>query len=587
MVEPGKPATVTVYGRNLPGGQLDPTAVEDGRVLEKLTVMLTAPTEPGALQRLAYQGHLTPAMSALDGFEYRIRSASGASNPFLITYARASVVLDGDNHNTPETAQEIPVPCEIAGRIEKKHDRDWYSFSAKKGEIYNIEVFSDRLGCQTDMYFVVQNPATKQVLADLDDNPDSLARLKFFTRNEDPPPFRFVVPADGKYQLLVSSRDADVRAGPRQYYRVRITPEQPDFRLIVMPPADGRPDACRLLQGGEQFFTVLVWRLDGWNGPINLTADGLPAGVTCAPQIVAAGIRQVPLVLSAAPNAALGIFEMKVKGSATINGQTVMREARSASITWPTPPQQNIPAISRLDRNTLMAVREQAPYRLTAVLDKPAVVQGDKPNLTVKLTRLWPDFKGPLQAIVLDFPNNLVAVNNNQPIAFAPGKDEAKVVVDVKPTTPPGTYTVVLRSAAQMPYNKDPMAKQKPNINVVQPSEPFTITVLPKQVATLSLPNPNLTLKAGNQGEVLVKLARMYDFAGEFKVKVVLPPNAKGVTVDDVTVPAGKDEVKLIVRVAADTQPINLANLTVQATAMFNGNLPTVHEGKINVNVTK
>ena len=37
-------------------------------------------------------------------------------------------------------------PCEIAGRVEKLGDRDWYAFTAKKGDVYNIEVLSDRLG---------------------------------------------------------------------------------------------------------------------------------------------------------------------------------------------------------------------------------------------------------------------------------------------------------------------------------------------------------------------------------------------------------------------------------------------------------
>src|SRR5205085_2009812 len=34
VVEPGRSATLTVHGRNLPGGKPDPAAVVDGRVLE-------------------------------------------------------------------------------------------------------------------------------------------------------------------------------------------------------------------------------------------------------------------------------------------------------------------------------------------------------------------------------------------------------------------------------------------------------------------------------------------------------------------------------------------------------------------------
>ena len=60
-------------------------------------------------------------------------------------------------HDT-DKAQVVPVPCEIAGRIDKPGDRDWYVFDAKKGETLMIEVFSDRLGAPNYMYFVLKNP---------------------------------------------------------------------------------------------------------------------------------------------------------------------------------------------------------------------------------------------------------------------------------------------------------------------------------------------------------------------------------------------------------------------------------------------
>ncbi len=587
MVEPGKPATLTVYGRNLPGGQPDRSARLAGRVLEKLTVTVTPPADPAARQRLDYSGRISPVGSELDGFEYRVRSAVGASNPYFLTYARAPVVLSGTANTTPETAQEVALPCEIAGRIAKKGQRSWFTFAAKKGDVWSIEIYSERLGAPTDIYCLLRNPATKQQLADLDDNPDTLSPTKFYTRNDDPPRFRFVAPADGKYQLMVSGRAAGAQAGPRHLYRVRITPEQPDFRLIVMPPANSRPDAARLPQNGNQFCTVLAWRLDGFSGPITVTAEGLPAGVTCPPVVLAPNLKQVHLVLEATPSAAPGIYPVTIKGTATVNGQVTTRTARPASITWPGQPNQNIPLISRLDRQFLIAVREPPPYRVAVTLDKATVVQGDKANLSLKLTRLQADFKGALQAVALDLPPNQLTVNNNQPINVAAGKDTLTVPVEAKPNLPPGTYTIVLRTAAQVPFNKDPKAKQKPNINVVLPSPALQLTVLPKQVATLKLPNPNLTAKIGSQVELVVQLARLYDYAGEFKVQAVLPPNAKGVSTDVVSVSPGKNEARLIFRVGPEAKPMNLPNLVLRATALVNGNLPTVHEAKFNLNIVK
>src|SRR5262249_28398708 len=223
------------------------------------------------------------------------------------------------------TAQEITVPCEIAGRIEKKRDHDWYVFAAKKGEVYNIEVLSHRLGAATDMRFVLRNPATKADIVDSDDNPDAI-NPKFFTRTDDPPVFRFVVPADGKYQLMLMSTHGDTLAGPRQFYRVRITPDVPDFRLAIMPNDDYQQCSGQLLQAGNQCYTVFAWRNDGFNGPIALTVEGLPRGVSSAPQIMTEGTRVASFVLSAMPDALPFTGEIRVKGTATFKGQTVVRE---------------------------------------------------------------------------------------------------------------------------------------------------------------------------------------------------------------------------------------------------------------------
>jgi hypothetical protein len=585
-VEAGRTATLSVYGRNLPSGKLDPGAIVGGRVLEKISVNLQAPADELATQRLSYSSHVAPASTALDGFEYRVHNSSGTSNAFLLTYARAPLVLDNEANDAPEKAQEVTLPCEIAGRIQKKGDRDWYTFHAKKNQIYSIEVLSERIGAVADIYVLLRNAATKQDLWEFDDNPDTLTAAKFVTRNSDPPRQRWVVPADGKYQLLVTSRDAGVNAGPRQFYRVSILPEQPDFRLVVMPPAEYVPDALRLPQGGQQNCMVLAWRLDGWNGDIHLTAENLPPGVTCEPQVIGSGLRQGNLVLSAAPTASLGAWQLKVKGTAVINCRTIVREARAAGVTWPVPPQQNIPTISRLDNGLFAALREKAPFSLAASIDKPALIQGDKCTLSLKLARLWPDFKTPLQAVAFDLPPNL-AINNNQPITMAPGKDVITAPVSTAPNIVPGTYSLVLRATAQVPFNKDAAAKQKPNVNVVLPSTPITVTILPKQVAAVSLATPTVTARAGGQSEITVRFARMYDFKGEFKLALVLPANFKGVTAPEITVPKGKDEAKVPLRIAADAALGNRSDFIVRAVALLNGNIPTTQEAKFTLNITK
>ena len=82
----------------------------------------------------------------------------------------------------------------------------------------------------------------------------------------------------------------------------------------------------------------------------------------------------------------------------------------------------------------------------------------------------------------------------------------------------------------------------------------------------------------------MVRVQRQFGYDGEFKVQVVLPSGAKGATIADTVIPAGKDEAKLVVKAGA--KPGNLSNLIVRATALYKGH-PTTHEVKFNVNVVK
>ncbi len=578
MVQPGKPAQVTLYGRNLPGGKPDPAAVLDGQVLDKLTITVNA---PAAADQLGLLGRI-PSMGVwLDGFEYRYSGPTGTANPRLLTFATAPVILENDDNDTPERAQQVPVPCEIAGRIDKKRDRDWYRFDAKKGEVLMIEVFSQRLGAPTDMYFSLRNLATKQEIALVDDLPENLSPSpRLYVQHRDPV-YRFVAPADGTYHLLAVSHTGENHVDPTHIYRVRIAPEKPDFRLVVMPADDHRPDAVAVGQGGTYHYTVFAERHDGFKGDITLTMEGLPAGVTCPAQVLAHSVRYTHLVVSAADGAAPFTGPVKVIGTATHNGQKLVHQARPATITWPTQPQQNIPTITRLDRELMLAVREKAPGMLAAGKDKVAISLGDKTEVPLKLQRYSPEFKSNLT--IGPVPNELPQGFTFGNVTLTPGKDEQNATVTVAANVPPGKYNLVFRGFAPI---APPSAKGKP-VNTILNSTPVEVTVLPKQVANLSVDNGNLNIKAGGEAALAVRVARLFDYADAFKVELVLPPNTKGISADGITIPPGAGEAKLTLRVPAGTAPANLQNLVVRATAVVNGNVTLTHETKINVNITK
>jgi hypothetical protein len=242
-----------------------------------------------------------------------------------------------------------------------------------------------------------------------------------------------------------------------------------------MPSSVNAPDACIVRRGATQFYTAFLTRQDGFNGPVTLAAEGLPPGVSCAPQTIAAGQKQGILVVSAADDAPLGAGEIRVKATALIDDQQVEREARAATITWPLPQNQVGPTISRLDAGLVLAVTEQGPFTLTASKTTATAKPGERVTVGLKLARHWADFKAPVQVTILGLPGN----QPQQPAATIPAdKTETSVTVDVRTNVPPGVYTIVFRGQAQFPYSRDPAGKVKQNITVVLPSPPLTLTVV-------------------------------------------------------------------------------------------------------------
>ena len=603
VLVPGQANTVTIYGRNLPGGQPDPTAQADGQVLEKMQTTITPPGDPASRSKLAYSGAIHSRSTGVDGFEYRLSSPVGKSNPVLLSYAEQPLVLEREGNDTAETAQAVPFPCVIAGRIDRENDRDWYSFTAKQGQTITIELLSERLGTPADLFMRVRNPAGKGTdLAELDDDNDEFVqRFQFPTRTFDPPRYTFVAPADGPYQVMVGSRNSATLFGPRQSYRLTIAPPQPDFRLVAMPSDSTRPDAHILNRDGTIWLDIFVWRRGGFNGPIRLEAEGLPPGVTCPPgQWIGPDLQQATLVLRAAPDAPDSVASFRIKGIASINGQNVVHEARPASIIVGAQPP--IVSISRLERDLVLAVRDKAPWKLTVEKNTYTVKQGEKLTLPFKVQRLSPDTKAPVTVgsfipvqnvppIPFVLPAGSVTFNNNQVVTVPPDKSEGAGVIDVKANAKVGTYTLVLRGTTAVQINRNPaQPNAKVPVNFTQASDPILLTILPTALGqfTVAAPPP---LKTGSMIELVVNVNRLNNFVGEYKLKLIVPENLKDISADEVTLPAGQNQAKLLVKAGDNAPAGNFQNLPLQIVGIYT---PLVgepvaipHEVKVNLTVQK
>jgi hypothetical protein len=196
-------------------------------------------------------------------------------------------------------------------------------------------------------------------------------------------------------------------------------------------------------------------------------AKGLPPGVSCPPVHVSPQTQFATVVFTAAPDAKDWQGPIRLEATATVAGKTLTRPVGVVQRRWAI---ANI-STSRLCRQMCLAVRQGAPYDLR-LPEKATVAAGGSVEVKVSVRRAG-DFKGKVQLSGLQLPPGFGFATSE----IAADRAEATAKLTVAANVPPGTYTVVLRGDAQVPYNRDPKAASRPNVRVADPSTPLTLSV--------------------------------------------------------------------------------------------------------------
>lgn len=459
---PATKSTFTLYGRNLPDGTSAALNAADGAPLEKLEVEIEVPAR--SVPRPNSPVLSLPSALSLDGFEYRLQAAHGASNAIPIAFVQGPLVIEQKSHDSADRAQKLAIPCEVAGRFYPQGSRDWFTFDAKKGDIYWIEVFSHRLGFNTKPFLLVQrvvkDDQAGERTADLQeiyDSPENIGGAEFRTTNRDPV-VRFEAREDGTYRLQVRDLFSGSHDDPSLAYVLSIGPPQPDFRLAALfeapPPVRTEQAVAAVWSGllrpaGAVPLKVIAIRRDGFAGEIELRAEGLPPGVHCEPSHIAAATNSAVLVLTADETAPVWAGPVRVTGRARIGQDQVMHDALAGEVTW-TMEKPESPSRSRIARDIALGVcGDTAPLSVRAGDGKPIeTLSAGKIKVPVTLVRRG-EFKGSVKLRAHGLPTQ------NKPTEFdlPAGADSATYELDLGPyRLPPGTYTFCIEAETRGNY---------------------------------------------------------------------------------------------------------------------------------------
>jgi hypothetical protein len=460
-VVPGETAELTVLGRNLPGGKPAPGEVVQDVPLEQLAVPFTAPRDPAALLRLDFLDHPASPALTLRGLEIRPHGLEDALNPLLLAYAPYPVTREQEPNDAADKAQPLTLPAVVCGRFDRPGDADWYAVHLKAGESIDVDLWCERLGLPGDPFVIVTDAKGKE-LAAFDDHGINFNALAQFNRD---PVGSFNAPAEGDYRLLVQERYN--HGGPRFQYVLAVGKPQPDFFPVAFHETNPDPSCPVVRQGGSAFYEVCLNRRH-CNAPVTIEAEGLPPGVTCPPIHVSPQTEFAGVVFTAAPDAPEWSGAIRLKAWATVDGKRLEREVRCAQRRWAI---ANI-STCRVCREVCLAVRSQAPYGLAAAAEPLTVAAGGTAEAKVTVSRHWPDFQGKVQLTGVNLPPGFGVAATDVP----PDRKEATVKLTVAGNVPPGTYSVVLRGDAQVPFSRDGKGN-KTNVRVADPGTPLAVMV--------------------------------------------------------------------------------------------------------------
>jgi hypothetical protein len=475
VIGPKARTLLAVRGRNLPGSTAVDKPFDGSPPLEELLLPLDLSQSSPDRRGGEWINLPTAACALARGVEVWPKILPEALNPLTVLRADDPLVLEHESNNSAGTAQPLALPCVLCGRIDVAGDRDWYSFVAHAGATIGLDLCCERLGLPGDLFIVVFDAGGNEV-ASLDDHGDNVGFdnvnvLMQFNRD---PVGTYTAPADGRYRILVQERHH--RGGPQYLYALRIGPPAPDFLPVAFHEAtdDASSASCPILRrGGSACYPIYLNRRNGFDGFVTVEAEGLPAGVSCPPVTVGPQAQLATLVFTARADAPEWAGPIRLMARATLGGQPAARPVAGVQRRWGDVIANANANACRLCRQTCLAVRGEAPYGLRCPQAAGTVAAGGFVETKVSLQRRWPDFHGKVQVTGLSLPPGF-----DVPAAELPEKiDHARIRLNVAREVPPGTYTVVLRGEAQVPYSPDPKVQEKPTVRVADPATPLTVVV--------------------------------------------------------------------------------------------------------------
>jgi hypothetical protein len=426
-------------------------------------------------------------------------------------------------------------------------------------------------------------------------------------------------------------------------YRLVISEQRPDFRLVAYPlPADRRDrnrvdtSSSVLRRGGTVAYDVHCFRTHGFDGEVEVTAEGLPPGVSCKGALIGGKADEAMLVLAAEENASAWAGTVRIVGKATVGGQQVQHDARTAAVvcradnlrdsTWTTRLTQSI-GLSVIDGETAAAqiqagggsmmetsigARLEVPLKLAKraeiapagnpVVDGlPKEVQAKPTQITaanakVELNLANTQIRPGTYTFCVRAPVKQKRVRNAAAIASAQAevtrlgqlvKEKILQVGQVTEAEKPQAEQLLkeaqrLKSEADKRLTDITNANKERDFTYELNSTPVRIRVRPTPITITTKPE-SVTVRKGEKVSVKVAVERKFGFDDKVDVSLAPPPGLGGVAAQPIAIAKGQTNGTIEITANDQARPGEHAFRLMGKLKFNNVNLEEKHLFMVNV----
>ena len=368
----------------------------------------------------------------------------------------------------------LKLPTPFTGWFPERGKPRYFTFDAKKGDVLWIELNCAGRGILADPYLTVEKMGKDApvFIAEANDRPAIAAKDEFDAGWADPS-YRFEAKEDATYRVKLRNLFSNA---PSEPFELRVQPAGAGFDLVAIPSAlpkakaDATIDvkAAPLWRGGVTTMKVFALRRDGFAGPIELSAEGLPPGVTFGGGLIREGQSIGYASFVAEETAANWGGSVKLHGKTCGNaiGATAVFKVASTA-------KESI--VTRFtDEVVLGVVASDAPVLVEAASQVFEAAAGTKLSIPLQVKRR--------ADCVEAFKLAALGLNDAVADADVPAKaTTSKLDLDLaKLKLAPGDYQVVLQGTVKFKHKPadDPKAAAK-EVTFLVDSKPINVRVKP------------------------------------------------------------------------------------------------------------